>query len=64
MLCFLKESNRVQSGSLTNLHELQNSLRGEVVLMDTYEVLSLLFLGGTFLVALLACIDSRNTKRK
>lgn len=60
----MKESNRVQSGSLPNLHELQNSLRGEVVLMDTYEVLSLLFLGGTFLVALLAYIDSRNNKRK
>lgn len=26
--------------------------RGEVVQMDVYEVLSLLFLGGTFLVAL------------
>lgn len=32
--------------------------------MDTYEVLGLLFLGGTFLVALLAYIDSRNDKRK
>ncbi len=31
--------------------------------MNTYEVLSLLFLGGTFLVALLAYID-RNNKRK
>jgi hypothetical protein len=31
--------------------------------MDTYEVLSLLFLGGSFLVALLAYID-RNNKRK
>ena len=31
--------------------------------MDVYEVLSLLFLGGTFLVALLAYID-RNNKRK
>ena len=37
--------------------------RGEVVQMDVYEVLSLLFLGGTFLVALLAYID-RNNKRK
>ena len=37
--------------------------RREVVLMDMYEVLSLLFLGGTFLVALLAYID-RNNKRK
>ncbi len=31
--------------------------------MTTYEELSLLFLGGTFLVALLAYID-RNHKRK
>lgn len=31
--------------------------------MDMYEVLSLLFLGGTFLVALLAYID-RDNKRK
>ena len=31
--------------------------------MDVYEVLSLLFLGGTFLVALLVYID-RNNKRK
>ena len=31
--------------------------RGEVVLMDMYEVLSLLFLGGSFLIALLAYID-------
>lgn len=27
--------------------------------MDTYEVLSLLFLGGTFLIALLAYLDNR-----
>ena len=32
--------------------------------MDTYEVLSLLFLGGTFLIALLAYLDNRNNKRK
>ncbi len=32
--------------------------------MDTYEVLSLLFLGGSFLLALLAYIDNRNNKRK
>ena len=31
--------------------------------MSTYEVLSLLFLGGSFLVALLAYID-RNNKQK
>lgn len=63
VLSFFRESNRVQSGSLPNLHELQNSLRGEVVLMDMYEALSLLFLGDTFLVALLTYID-RNNKRK
>lgn len=32
--------------------------------MGTYEVLSLLFLGGTFLIALLAYIDNRNNKHK
>ncbi len=32
--------------------------------MDIYETISLLFLGGTFLIALLAYIDSRNNKRK
>ena len=32
--------------------------------MDTYEVLTLLFLGGTFLIALLAYLDNRNNKRK
>ncbi len=31
--------------------------------MSTYEVLSLLILGGTFLIALLSYID-RNNKRK
>lgn len=31
--------------------------------MGTYETLSLLFLGGSFLIALLAYID-RNNKRK
>lgn len=36
----------------------------EVVLMDMYEVLNLLFLDGTFLIALLAYIDSRVNKRK
>ena len=32
--------------------------------MDTYEVLSLLFMGGSFLIALLAYIDRRKNKRK
>ncbi len=31
--------------------------------METYEILSLIFLGGNFLIALLAYID-RNNKRK
>ncbi|MFG6328117.1 MAG: putative holin-like toxin [Lachnospiraceae bacterium] len=31
--------------------------------MDTYQILSLLFLGGTFLIALLTYIDRMN-KRK
>ncbi len=35
-----------------------------VAYMRTYEALSLLFLFGTFPVALLAYIDSRNNKRK
>ena len=32
--------------------------------MDTYEVLSLLFLGDTFLVGLLKYVDDRDNKRK
>ena len=32
--------------------------------MDTYEVLSLLFLGGTFLIAFLAYLDNSDNKRK
>ncbi|MDE6976612.1 MAG: putative holin-like toxin [Lachnospiraceae bacterium] len=32
--------------------------------METYEILSPLFLGGTFLIALLAYLDNRNNKRK
>lgn len=37
--------------------------RREVVQMEIYEVLSLLFLGGSFLISLLTYID-RNSKRK
>ena len=48
----------LQGGSLPYFEK-----RREVVHMSTYEVLSLLFLGGSFLVALLAYID-RNNKRK
>ncbi len=36
---------------------------GEVVLMNMYEVLRLVFLGGSLLIALLAYID-RNNKQK
>ena len=43
-------------------HSLAQKKR-EVVQMDTYEVISPLFLGGSFLFALLAYID-RNHKRK
>lgn len=32
--------------------------------MDTYEVLSLLFLGGTFLIALLAYYNRDNKRKK
>lgn len=31
--------------------------RGEVMRMDTYQILSVLFLAGTFLIALLTYID-------
>ena len=48
----------LQGGSLPKLEQ-----RREVVYMSTYEVLTLLILFGTFLIALLAYID-RNNKRK
>ena len=39
--------------------------RREVMLiMSTYEVLTLLILNDTFIVALLAYLDNRNNKRK
>ena len=38
--------------------------RREVKRMDTYQILTLLFLGGTFLVALLAYLDNRDNKPK
>ena len=47
----------LQGGSLPNLQKKGGDAMG------TYETLSLLFLGGTFLVALLTYID-RNNKRK
>ena len=48
----------LQGGSLPKLEK-----EREVVWMSTYEVLTLLILFGTFLVALLAYID-RDNKRK
>ena len=40
-------------------------VRWEVMLMmNTYEVLTLLILNDTFVVALLAYLDTRNNKRK
>ena len=45
----------LQGGRLPHLYQ-----RGEVVQMDTYQTLSLLFLGGSFLLALLAYIDRDN----
>ena len=32
--------------------------------MDTYQIITLLFLGGTFLLSLLAYLDDRNDTRK
>lgn len=32
--------------------------------MDTYEILTVLFLGGSFLLALLTYLDNRNDKHK
>ncbi|MFR3729863.1 putative holin-like toxin [Lacrimispora sp.] len=32
--------------------------------MDTYQILTLLFLGGSFLIALLAYLDNRDNKPK
>lgn len=52
-----KEVIVLQGGSLPNFEK-----RREVVYMSTYEVLTLLILFGTFLVALLAYID--RIKRK
>ena len=61
LVCYdLLWSNRVYKVWKASLTRLK---RREVVRMGMYEVLSLLFLGGTFLIALLAYID-RNNKRK
>ena len=56
-----KKGGRTKSGGLRPCADRSGA---EKVLMDMYEVLSLLFLGGTFLIALLAYIDSRVNKRK
>lgn len=61
-LIFLtKKGGRTKSGGLRPCADRSGA---EKVLMDMYEVLNLLFLGGTFLIALLAYIDSRINKRK
>ena len=64
-LCYIRYTEQpcYKVESLPHLCESQNSWRREVMQMDTYEVFSLLFLGGSFLLALLAYID-RNNKRK
>ena len=49
----------LQGGSLPTLEK-----EGRWCKMGTYEVLSLLFLGGTFLNALLAYIRRRNKQKK
>lgn len=55
-----KECDRIQEGNsrVARLGSLPDMKRREVALMDTYQILSLLFLGGTFLIALLAYILS------
>ena len=45
----------MQDGSLPDF----NTKRGEVVQMDTYQILTLLFVAGSFLIVLLAYIDKR-----
>ena len=61
MLYYTNGAIVLQGGLASLLYLIKE--RGEVVQMNTYEVLSLLFLGGSFLIALLAYIDRRN-KRK
>lgn len=53
----------IWSNRVTRWKASQTCKRWEVMRMSTYEVLTLLILFGTFLVALLAYID-RNNKRK
>lgn len=61
LIALIKKGGRTKSGGLRPCADRSGA---EKVLMDMYEVLSLLFLGGTFLIALLAYIDSRVNKRK
>lgn len=49
------KEHRVQGGDLPDFI----IEGGEVVLMDTYQVLTLLFVSGGFLIALLTYIDKR-----
>lgn len=51
------------SNRITRWLASRTNFRREVVQMNTYEVLTLLFSGGVFLLALLTYID-RNHKRK
>lgn len=43
---------------------MKHGKRREVRRMDTYQILTLLFLGGSFLIALLAYLDNRDNKPK
>ena len=61
LIALIKKGGRTKSGGLRPCADRSGA---EKVLMDMYEVLNLLFLGGTFLIALLAYIDSRINKRK
>ena len=49
----LDKDSRIQGGSLPDF------LNEEVVQMDVYQVLTLLFVAGGFLIALLTYIDKR-----
>jgi len=50
----LDKDSRIQGGSLPDFLK-----RWEVVQMDVYQVLTLLFVAGGFLIALLTYIDKR-----
>ncbi len=68
VLCFMSHCNRLSDMILYLLSDCVQGAanlpyRREVVYMSTYEVLTLLILFGTFLIALLAYLDNRY-KRK